>query len=180
MDQFLNIFANLAPSLVQVQKLLIGAAYIIGLSLIIRGLMALKQVGEHRSHMSQQHSLKEPGLYILSGAFLLFFPTGMKIFLSTVFGSDNIMSYSAIQSSNPFINSLFGASGQFGQDIVIFIQVVGIISFIRGWMLIAKSSSQGGHQQGGIGKGLMHIIGGILAINVVQTLNIINNTLYGG
>lgn len=180
MDNFLNIFKNLAPSLLNVQKLLTGCAYIIGAFFIYKGLMALKQAGEHRSHMSQQHTLKEPVLYLVTGASLLFFPTAMKIFLASVFGSENIMAYQSIQSSNPFFNSLFGPTASFGQDIVYFVQVVGIIAFIRGWILIARGASQGGHQQGGFGKGLMHLVGGILAINVVQTLNIINDTLYGG
>ena len=180
MDNYLNVFQNLAPSLIGVQKLLTGAAYIMGIFFIYKGLMALKQVGEHRSHMSQHHTLKEPVSYILAGACLLFFPTALKIFLSTVFGSENIMAYQSIQSSNPFFNSLFGPTASFGKDIVLFIQVVGIIAFIRGWVLLAKGASQGGHQQGGFGKALMHIFGGILAINVVQTLSIINDTLYGG
>ena len=44
--------------------------------------------------------------------------------------------------------------------------------------MIAKSAS-GGQQPGGTGKGLVHVFGGIFAINIVQTINIINNTLYG-
>ena len=32
-------------------------------------------------------------------------------------------------------------------------------------------------EQGGVGKGFMHIVGGILAINVVATIRVISNTL---
>jgi intracellular multiplication protein IcmC len=74
---------------------------------------------------------------------------------------------------------MFGAAGVFGEDMVLFIQIIGLVAFIRGWMMIAKSASQGGHQQGGFGKGMMHIFGGVMAINIVSTLNVINQTLFG-
>jgi intracellular multiplication protein IcmC len=178
MDQFINIFANLVPSLLSLEKLITAAAYVMGISLIIRGLMALKQVGEHRSHMSPHHTMKEPMFYLLSGSFLLFLPTGVGIFLNTTFGTDNIMSYTELNTSNSFINSL-SSSGDFGHALVLIVQIIGIISFIKGWLIISKSGSQSGHQQGGFGKGLMHIFGGILALNIVQSLNILSNTLYG-
>lgn len=178
MDQYINLFNNLLPSLLSVEKLLTAAAYIIGITLIIKGVMSLKQAGEHRSHMSQQHTLKEPFYYFLSGSFLLFFPTGLKVFLVSTFGTDNIMSYSQLDTVNPFISSVM-SSGDFGHVLVVFVQVIGIISFIKGWLIISKSAGQGGAQQGGIGKGIMHVFGGVLAMNIVQTLNIISNTLYG-
>ncbi len=45
--------------------------------------------------------------------------------------------------------------------------------------MVAKAASQGGQQAGSTGKGLMHVLGGILAINIVSTMQIVNNTLYG-
>lgn len=179
MDDFINIFSNLLPSLFNIEKLVTACAYVIGISLIIRGVMALKQVGEHRSHMSQHHTLKEPMYYFLSGSFLLFLPTGVNVFLASTFGTNDILSYSALNTFNPFINSL-SSSGDFGHALVMVVQIFGIVSFIHGWLIISKTGGQSGHQQGGFGKGLMHIFGGILALNIVQTLNIISNTLYGG
>ena len=178
MDQFINIFKNLLPSLLGLQKLITGTAYIIGVSLIMKGVMTLKQVGEHRNHMSQHHSLKEPMYYFLSGSFLLFLPSGLKIFLVTTFGSENIMSYTQINTSNSFINSIT-SSGDLAHSLVLIVQIIGLVSFIKGWLIISKSGGQSGHQQGGFGKGIMHIFGGVLALNVVQSLNILSKTLYG-
>jgi intracellular multiplication protein IcmC len=178
MDQYVSIFKNLLPSLFDLEKLITASSYIIGISLIFKGVMTLKQVGEHRTHMSPHHTLKEPMFYFLSGSFLLFLPTGIKVFLITTFGTDNIMSYSDINSANPFINSIT-SSADFTHTLVLIIQLIGLISFIKGWMIISKSGGQSGHQQGGFAKGVMHIFGGILALNVVQSLNIISNTLYG-
>ena len=54
----------------------------------------------------------------------------------------------------------------------------GECAFIHGWILIARAASQG-QPPGGTGKGLMHVFGGILAMNIVRTLDVIHNTFYG-
>lgn len=175
-----GILENLAPSLESVEKLITGVAYILGISFLVKGVMSLKHLGEQRSMMSPHHSFKEPIFYFISGAMLLYFPTGMDVFLSTVFGSNDVLDYNQMSSSNPILEAFFGTSGIFGSDLVLFIQVVGLIAFVRGWVIIAKiGQSSGGGHQATMGKGAMHIFGGILAINIVQTINIINNTLYG-
>jgi intracellular multiplication protein IcmC len=179
MDQYINIFQNLKPSLLQIQKLITAIAYVMGVHFLIKGVGALKHAGEMRSHMSQQHSMKEPIFYLLSGSMLIYLPSAISVFLSTVFGSDDILQYNQLQSSNPIVNTLFGAAGVFGEDMILFIQIIGLVAFVRGWMMVAKGASQSGHQQGGLGKGMMHIFGGIMAINIVQTLNVINETLFG-
>jgi intracellular multiplication protein IcmC len=178
-SSFSSIMDNLTPSLLELQKLVSGAAYLLGVHFLIKGIMALKHAGEGRSHMGQQHSLKEPILYLTSGAMLIYLPTAMDIILKTVYGSNDILSYNALEAGNPIIDALFGSSGIFGGDLVIFIQLIGLIAFVRGWVILAKSSSQQGGHQASFGKAVMHIFGGILAINIVQTINIVNNTLYG-
>jgi intracellular multiplication protein IcmC len=84
-----------------------------------------------------------------------------------------------VNSSNETINSLFGSGSLVGAPLTMIIRVIGLIAFVRGWVLIARSASQG-QPPGGTGKGLIHVFGGILAINIVGTLNMINTTLYGG
>jgi intracellular multiplication protein IcmC len=170
-----SILNNLVPSLQSIQYLLTGAAYIIGITFLIRGVMALKQLGEHRSQMSPHHTIKEPVVFFLSGAMLLYLNTAINTFNMTVFGDTSILAYNQLNSSN-FTSQLASA----GQGIILFVQVIGLIAFIRGWIIIAKGATQSGHGQGGFGKGLMHIFGGIMAINIVATLNIITNTIYGG
>ena len=141
--------------------------------------MALKHAGEGKAHMSQGHTMKEPILYLTSGAMLLYLPSAMDVILQTVYGSEEILSYNDIQGGNTIIDILFGSSGLFGGGLVVFIQLIGLIAFVRGWVMLAKSANQQSGHQGGLGKAAMHIFGGILAINIVQTINIIDNTLYG-
>lgn len=180
MSTTVNILNNLAPSLESIKSLLGISSYIMGMSFIMKGIMALKQVGEHRSHMGGGHnSLKEPVFFLISGSMLLFMPTAINVFLGTIFGSNTILAYTGTSTLNPVFDTLFGSTSEFGKNLVLFVQTCGLVAFMRGWLIIARSGSQGGHQQNSMGKGLMHIGGGVLALNIVQTITIINNTLYG-
>ena len=62
--------------------------------------------------------------------------------------------------------------------IVLYVQFIGFIAFIRGWFIIAHSG-QPGTQPGSISKGIVPIIGGILAVNFIPLVHIIHNTIFG-
>ncbi|MCP0913189.1 MULTISPECIES: type IV secretion protein IcmC [Legionella] len=173
-----DILNNIANSLKPVQRLLTGAAYLIGLSFAFKALYSLKVYGEARTMMSSNASIKEPVTYLLVAAIFIYFPTAFQVLLNTTFGYANPLSYSAIGSENKTLNTLFGPNSLVGKPLTIIIQTIGLIAFIRGWVLISRSASQG-QPPGGTGKGMMHVFGGILAMNIVGTLQIINNTLYG-
>lgn len=173
-----DILRNIANNLGPVQHLITGTAYLIGVGLAFKGLYVLKTHGESRGMGSSQSGMKEPVLYFIVAAMLIYFPSGLRVMLMTTFGSNSIMEYAPVNSSNQTINSLFGPGSSAGRPLAMIIQTIGLFAFIKGWVLIARTGSQG-QQPGGIGKGLMHVLGGILAINIVATINIINNTIYG-
>lgn len=173
-----DILTNIAKSLEPVERLLTGTAYLIGLAFAFKAIYSLKVYGEARTMMSSNASLKEPITYLIVAAIFIYFPTGLAILLQTSFGDSNILQYAPITSQNQTLNTLFGPGSVVGRPLVLLIQVIGLIAFIRGWVLIARSASQG-QPPGGTGKGFVHVVGGILAINIVATLEVINNTLYG-
>jgi len=173
-----DIINNIASNLEQVQKLVSGAAYIMGLSFGIKAIFCLKQYGESRTMMSSSTSVKEPVVYFLVASMLLYLPTAFEIMMNTTFGYSSVLAYAPIGSNNSGLDTLFGQNSAVGESLSMIIRTIGLIAFIRGWVMIARSASQGS-QPGGTGKGLMHIFGGILAMNIVGTLQIINNTLYG-
>lgn len=172
-----DILQNLAHSLVPVENLVIGAAYLIGISFIMKALLTLKSQSESRG-ASGGSGGKEALVYALVGGMLLFFPSGFEVLMNTTFGYPNVLAYAQPSYSSPMLNSLFGADNATGEALALIIQVVGVFSFVRGWVLIARGASQG-QPPGGTGKGLMHVFGGILAMNIIGTLQVINNTLYG-
>ncbi|MCX7116087.1 MAG: type IV secretion protein IcmC [Gammaproteobacteria bacterium] len=173
-----NILNNLANNLGPVQTLLRAVCYILGLAFAFKALYSLKAYGEGKTMTSTTTNMKEPLTYLFVSAVLLFLPSALGIMINSTFGSSSILAYSSSSSNNPAMSALFGGS-KAGRAISTIIQTIGYIAFIRGWMMVAKSASQGGQQAGSTGKGLMHVFGGILAINIVSTMEIVNNTLYG-
>lgn len=173
-----EILTRLSESLLPVERLITGGAYLIGCAFLFKAIYSLKVYGEARTMMSNSASVKEPIMYLMVGAILIYFPTGFKIFMMSTFGYQNVLQYAPVNSSNQALDKLFGSGSIVGRPLALLIQVVGLIAFVRGWVLVARSASQG-QPPGGTGKGLIHVFGGILAINIVGTINMINNTLYG-
>lgn len=166
-------------SLQSVEKLITATAYIMGISFAVKAIYSMKTLAENRSQQQTHGSLKEPVFYFLVSAMLLYLPYSVQMVLNSTFGQGaQILAYAPIESGSSALNSVFGQSSAFGELIALVVQVVGVIAFIRGWVLIARSASQG-QQPGGTGKGLAHVFGGILAMNIVGTLQVVNNTLFG-
>ncbi|MCX7118034.1 MAG: type IV secretion protein IcmC [Legionellales bacterium] len=172
-----DVLTNIAQNLQSVDRLITGAAYLMGLAFGVKAMMTLKELGESKTMMSGHKSLKEPLLYFLVAAMLIYLPTGFEVFMNTTFGYSSVLSYAPIDSNSSALDILFGQGSMVGSSLAIIIQTIGLVAFVRGWILISRSANQG--QPGGTGKGLVHIFGGILAMNIVGTLQIINNTLYG-
>ena len=173
-----QVLTNIANNLLPVERLITGSAYLIGLAFAFKAIQSLKSFGEQKTMMSSGGSLKEPLTYILIAAILIYFPTAVGIFMKSTFGDSNVLQYAPIDSSNSTIDALFGSGSIVGRPLTIIIQTIGLVAFVRGWVLIARAAGQGS-QPGSSGKGMMHVFGGILAINIVGTLEILNKTLYG-
>ncbi|MBA3536671.1 MAG: type IV secretion protein IcmC [Tatlockia sp.] len=178
-QQQANILNSIASNLLPVQRLITGAAYLIGMAFAFKAIYTLKTYGESRSSMmsSSNTSLKEPLVYLFVAGIFIYFPTGLAVMLQTTFGSSSLMQYASV-NGNGFGSGLFGSNSLVGRPLTIIIQTIGGIAFVRGWILIARTASSG-QPPGGTGKGFIHVLGGILAMNIVATLEIINNTLYG-
>ena len=174
-----DILTNIANTLGPIQKLITGASYLIGIAFGMKAIYCLKVYGESRTMMSGNTSLKEPLLYLLVAGMMIYVPTGVSVVMSSTFGYANILSYAPVSSGNAVIDTLFGADSAVGRPLAFIIQTIGVFAFVRGWVLVARSGSQG-QQPGGTTKGLMHVFGGILAMNIIGTLEVVNNTLYGG
>ena len=173
-DCHVAILTNIANTLEPVQKLISGAAYLIGLAFAIKALYSLKGYGEQRTMMSSNSSLKEPLAYFIVAGMLIYLPTGFQVMMNSTFGpNSSILAYDSSTMS-----TYFGQNSAAGKAVTLIIQTLGLIAFVRGWVLIARSASQG-QPPGGTGKGMIHVFGGILAMNIVGTLEIINNTIYG-
>lgn len=164
-----SMLINLMDSINPIKRMVTGAAYIIGIAFALKALYSMKIYGELRTMMASQTSIKEPLTYMLCALMLIAIPTGIDVVNNTTFGTNvPILPYTQFPTGGSPL-------GEGGEALIDFIQVLGAIAFIRGWVLLARSAGQGA-PQGTYGKGLTHIIGGILAINVVATAQAVVNT----
>ncbi len=146
----------------------VAVAYVIGIWFMISAIMELKKIGE--SAGGAHGTLGGPLLKFIVGVLLVYLPSTIDISAGTLWGASGVQS---ALSYSPAGGDMFAPAKQGALAII---QVVGYISFVRGLIMLSHSSDQGS-QAGSFGKGLMHIIGGILAINIIATIRIIGNSL---
>lgn len=172
-------FTNIYSSLISVEQLVTATAYLLGISFAVKALYSLKTLGESKAHQSGgSGGVKEPLIYMLVAGMFIYFPTGFEVLMNSTFGYSQVLAYAPVTAGSSVMMTLFGASSDFGATLALFIQVIGVIAFVRGWVLVARAASTG-QPPGGTGQGLMHVFGGIMAMNIIGTLQVINATLFG-
>ncbi len=154
MPDLITMLGNLSRSLIAVEYLVTGISYIVGLTLIISSIFMLKKISNAAGHSQEDHF--KVFAVLLMGSLLLFLPTSIRVLSDTVFGSENILSYSNYNQMNIF------------QSMGVLLKTVGLIWFVRGCMLVANASQPG--EQHGI-RGLFFIVSGILAMNFKLTMS---------
>ncbi len=162
-----QVVKSISENIDKVMRMVTGFAYIIGTYFVIIGIIELKHFGESRTMMSSEHGLKKPIMYILVGAALIYLPTTIKQGLYTLWDSPAPYAY-VIEKGNAW-SELIG-------DSFIILQLIGVIAFIRGLIMLTHLGGHGG-QQGAFGRAMTHIIGGILCINMYDTVRMILATL---
>lgn len=159
-----GMIINFSSQYAQIYRFITGFAYVFGFSLVFKAIYHLKVYGEARTMMSTQTSLKQPGAYLFVGAIFIFMPTAISVMLNSTFGSSSILAYG---------NYAGGGSSTSAQGMVAIgrlVQLIGITAFIRGWIMVTKAVQQGAQQS--TGKALVHIIGGLCAINIWGFANV--------
>jgi hypothetical protein len=152
---FVTIVENVAQSLGEVQRLVSGSAYVLGLILIYIAIMKYREIADKAGSISSHERMFVPTAYLLSGAALLFLPSALGTVSVTTFGDSNVLSYRAYNT-----NKLYDA-------MAFLIRTAGVIWFIRGCVLLAHASEPG-VQHGP--KGLTFLLAGILAFNFEATV----------
>src|SRR5579883_1946781 len=156
-----TMLANLATQIPQLMQMVTAIAYVLGFYMIAMGIVGLKHMGEMRSMMSHEHSLKAPITLLVVGALLIYLPTSVQVGMSTFWTNPNPYGYSEYSDEwSQFINVCY-----------LIIQFIGTIGFIRGLVILSHMADRSAH--GSFSKGLSYIIGGILCINIYQTVQVI-------
>ncbi|HSW94233.1 MAG TPA: hypothetical protein VLJ15_07785 [Gammaproteobacteria bacterium] len=161
-----TMLINFSEALPNLMRLVTALAYVMGFFFIVKGLMDLKQFGESRSMMSQEHSLSKPLLAIFVGTLLIYLPASVQTGLNTFWTSPNPYGY--LPSSEDNWTDLYSA-------VFMVIQLIGVIAFIRGLVMLTRVAGHG--QPDTFSRAMAHIIAGILCINLYQFLQAIFETL---
>lgn len=163
-----QMLVNLQKSLQPIWAALIALSYVLGIFFIAIAILKLKQYGQITVMMATHANLGPSLAYLIVGAGLLFLPTFLNVMTVTTwgYGVEQIPPYEAGRT--------FDVS-----DIMVpltqLVQVIGLIAFIRGWVMLIKIGGHGG-PPGTLSKGLTHMLGGILAINIVGTIDVLKAT----
>lgn len=185
-----EIMQNLRKILHPTMVLLMIISYVSGIVFMLRGLLMLKSFSMPLTQATKPGEIAGPLVYIFVGTVLIYIPNATNILSNTLFGdgvnhifsgstvdltamgkaSDKIMGYAPV--------SLEGQWATMIDTIVLYMQFIGFLAFLRGWFMIAHAG-QPGVQPGSISKGIIHIVGGILAINFLPLVNAIHNTIVG-
>lgn len=160
-----QIILNFGDSLEAVANLVASVSYVLGVLFVAIGIKKLHASHDQRVQMFGPFDLGAPLMSIITGVALIWWPVMLDALTATLWGTSNPIGY------DPNVDA------QYKEVWVVLInlmKVVGLISFIRGWYCLIKSGEQGA--QGMIGKGLTHIVGGVLAFHIDAVINVLFHT----
>jgi hypothetical protein len=165
-----TMFASFSTSGSALIKLAYYVSGIMGAFLCVSSVFKLVQVyGGHGGQLT----VKTPIVTFFAGVALI-------AFTSTLNTVDSTLAMSGGGAGDVLQSGGSGASATMSAalgGIVTLIQLVGYISFIRGWLLI-NQYGQGKNEA--LGKAIIHLVGGALAINVLWTAQVLANTFAPG
>lgn len=198
-----RVLTNLAQLVVPITQLVLAISFVSGIVFIFKGILMLKHIGESQAMRSNPQGMAGPFLHLGIGAILIYMPAASNIFSTSMLGSvpslfsnsdvidiqvdgdtyavnttptyDQNASNELMQYASVGINEEWAAMIN---TISMYIQLVGFIAFVRGWFILSTVGNTGGAQQGAFGKGLVHIIGGVIAINFVPFMQIIAKLIF--
>lgn len=156
-----SMLVNVTNEFPNIYRLITATAYLMGIAFIFRGVYQLKVYGDLRTMMSVQTNFKATMMVFFAGAALLYTPTAFKSMLLSTFATTTVTDPMSYQPAK-------GLWSPWASEAVLrFIQLIGTISFIRGWVFLTHTSNPNGRST--FGKAVTHIIAGLLAINIEGT-----------
>lgn len=153
-----DMFANFKPSALALYEFAFYAAWVIGVSLMITAIFRFAQLGSN----PQMHP-KTPIINFVVGAFLIAMTSTLNLVGQSIAtgGWDSSRNPGSILVNSP--RSIGAQVDIIQQGILAFLMLIGIIAVIRGWLLLNQMAMG---KEGVLGRGLTHIFGGVMLINL--------------
>ena len=139
---------------------------IMGVFMLFSGIVQFRKCAESRSMMSQQHGATGPLMMVLAGSALMALPSFLDVALLAFWSTDSPLAYQG------------GPSGYSAliPPILMFVRIVGVVSFIRGIVLLSKVGGQQ-TQHGTLSRALIHLLSGVLCIHILGTIELMESVL---
>lgn len=168
-----SMLSNIEGQMSQFDQFFKALFYLTGVSLVFSALMRLKKFGQRTAFMHVEAGIVAPAAQMFIGVALIYSPTLMSTLNETFWAE-----------ADPSCSTCYSTSSDSTYEQLIkpmrgIIMLVGMIAFFRGWLILSRSAAQGQSQPGTISKGVTHIVGGFLAINIDKTYEIMVGTFTG-
>lgn len=150
-----------------IAEILQVVAILSGVFVFVTGLFKLKHYGEMRTMMSAQLTLMTPLSYLLGGTALLLFPILMKTALLSFWASSTPIAYNPVNPS--------GLEGYINA-VIVGVRLFGLFYFFKSITTLYKAFGQQS-QPGMVGKALMHMVGAILTVHIMGTIQLLEYIL---
>lgn len=147
--------------------MLVWLTRLMGIMFIAQGVFRLKKFGQMTVFMMSHVNLTEGVVYLFIGSMFIFSKYMIDSFLLSLWGYDtgSIVGYGqAVNEADKIL-----------QPIMMTVQVVGFVAFIRGFIIFSRMGTQSA-QPGTFGKAMTFILGGIAAINIQGTMETLRAT----
>ncbi len=157
--------------------------YIVGILIMFQSLVRLSRASQFSGGFSPTQSLYAGPLvgFLIAGA-LIGLPDTWLAINSTIFDADaqdSILAYDGVAFSTLTVgNFTLPADATFDAFmlvIILIIQLIGWIAFVRGLLMIKRAAEGSG--QASYGTAITHIFGGILSANLIATVDVIQQTV---
>ena len=167
-----GVWNNIQESLSGVSQFATALFFITGFGLSMGAIYRLKKFGHRTAFMHVEAGILGPACQFFIGVALMFSKKLIETMNYTVWQSPDIDSINnwPTTSSMGILDTL--------RPMVQVIQIVGMFAFLRGFLLLSRSA-QHGAQPGTASKGVVHLVGGVLAMNIVGTVNVLVNSITG-
>lgn len=167
---------NLTYAFEQLKTLVAAISYVMGLYFIFRGIGMYKIFATQSFASANKGEVAGPLVFLVVGAVLMYFPSTLDTSMQTLFGystgqmpaAEEMIGYSDLADSAGNWAAISGV-------LIKYMKLIGFIAFLRGWTILSKMGHSGA-QPGSVGKGIVHIVAGILLINIVDTVNLLAET----
>lgn len=115
-----------------------------------------------------------PFIYLIVGVALFNLSSSVNTFLETIYGSST--SVQTLLSYNGG-GGLSQQTARMTMLLIMCIRLIGYWAFIKGWLIFKRigDGSQGSDEA--FSKALTHLFFGVMAINIVETVNVISSTV---